>query len=526
MFVDARSLPECSIVDADVCVIGSGPVGIVTASELLRHGLRVVVVESGDLVPDPAARSLNAGESVGDLHVDLVRSRLRAFGGTGRIWGGNCAPFDPIDFEARPWVRDSGWPIPLTEIERHYRRAAAYFGLEGLDYDPVEPPAGGVRLALGASGLGEKLFRHSRVDFGEVHRSRLARGRAVVLTNATVVELELDAGLTEVVGARIALPGCPNHATITARRFVLAAGLENARLLLLSNRQKPAGIGNEHDVVGRYLMDHVNVKGGAIDTPAGFRLARSYDVEHNGNKPFTLALQPTAAVQRREGLLNFCGFLRACYAGEGSDGFTALQRIITATRRRRLGRSLLRDGCTVATHLPEAVHGLTAKAAARFRPPRLVFHAIMEQAPCRDSRLTLADERDPFGLPCLRLDCCLGELERLTYWRANRLVAEALRANGINGVVEPTDSPEAPWPPILHGTGHYMGTTRMHPDPRHGVVDGDCRVHGTANLYVAGGSVFPTGGATMVTINAAALAVRLADHLVARRTPAVLHTAA
>ena len=70
-----------------------------------------------------------------------------------------------------------------------------------------------------------------------------------------------------------------------------------------------------------------------------------------------------------------------------------------------------------------------------------------------------------------------------------------------------------PWPSGVNFSAHYMGTTRMHKDPRHGVVDENCRVHGIENLYVAGGSVFPTTGATMVTVNIVAMAVRLADHL-------------
>jgi len=58
-----------------------------------------------------------------------------------------------------------------------------------------------------------------------------------------------------------------------------------------------------------------------------------------------------------------------------------------------------------------------------------------------------------------------------------------------------------------------MGGTRMHGDPRQGVVDADARVHGIANLYVAGSSLFPTGGAANPTFTLVALALRLADHL-------------
>jgi choline dehydrogenase-like flavoprotein len=58
-----------------------------------------------------------------------------------------------------------------------------------------------------------------------------------------------------------------------------------------------------------------------------------------------------------------------------------------------------------------------------------------------------------------------------------------------------------------------MGTTRMHDDPKQGVVDRNCRVHGIDNLFVAGSSVFPTGGAANPTLTLLALTLRLADHL-------------
>lgn len=512
MFLDVRTLPEGGVVEADICIVGAGPAGIVLASELSGGGLDVVVVESGGRVAEPADQDLCAGPSVGDLNADLGRSRMRAFGGAGRLWGGNCAPFDDIDFERRPWVPDSGWPIPRAEMDRFYDRAAAYFKLGGLGYRPEGPPPGGARLAVDPDRLVEKVFRHSPVMFDVDYADRMARGVVRVLTHATAVELELDESLATVSRLWLASPGGARRA-VAARRFVLAAGLDNARLLLLSNRQKPAGIGNDHDAVGRYLMEHVNVKGGRILAAGSRRIARTYDVEHNGGKPFTLALQPSAAVQRAEGILNFSGFLRAWYRDEGTDGFAALQRIINVTRGRGGRDQLAQAGRQLVANLPDAARGLASKLTARITDPVLVFHAVFEQAPNRDSRITLSEGRDALGCPRIRFDCRMGELEKRTYWRASRLIADQLRANGITRVVEPMGSPDEPWPAIFHGTGHFMGTTRMHPDPRHGVVDTDCRVHGTSNLHVAGGSVFPTGGATMVTVNIATLAVRLADRI-------------
>ena len=64
-----------------------------------------------------------------------------------------------------------------------------------------------------------------------------------------------------------------------------------------------------------------------------------------------------------------------------------------------------------------------------------------------------------------------------------------------------------------------MCTTRMSPDPRTGVVDRDCRVHGIANLYLAGSSVFATPGWANPTYTIVQMALRLGDHLAGELRP-------
>jgi choline dehydrogenase-like flavoprotein len=64
-----------------------------------------------------------------------------------------------------------------------------------------------------------------------------------------------------------------------------------------------------------------------------------------------------------------------------------------------------------------------------------------------------------------------------------------------------------------NSASHNIGTTRMSEDPRTGVVDQHAKVHGVSNLYVAGSSVFPTGGHANPTLTIVAHALLLADHL-------------
>src|SRR5690606_12444202 len=123
MIHDSRNLPDGTPIDADVCIIGGGAAGITIALSLLGTGIRVVLLESGGDGPDPATQALYAGEMAGIPGVPTDRSRSRYPGGSTNGWGGWCRPLDPIDFESRPWIPDSGWPIGFDDLVPFYRRA-------------------------------------------------------------------------------------------------------------------------------------------------------------------------------------------------------------------------------------------------------------------------------------------------------------------------------------------------------------------------------------------------------------------
>jgi choline dehydrogenase-like flavoprotein len=150
---------------------------------------------------------------------------------------------------------------------------------------------------------------------------------------------------------------------------------------------------------------------------------------------------------------------------------------------------------------------------------RDVFSLFMraEQAPNRDSRVTLSGERDPFGLPRARLDWQLGDLDRASITRSVRALARAFGAARLGHVYSRPEQEEGFWD-RLEGGFHHMGTARMHLDPRRGVVDRDCRVHDVSNLYLAGSCVFPTTGFANPTLTIVALAARLARHLRVERS--------
>jgi choline dehydrogenase-like flavoprotein len=500
VLLDARHLPDGSEIESDVCIVGAGAAGITLARELAATRLTVCLLESGGLEPDALTQSLCRGDNVGLAYYPLEANRQRAFGGTTWLWAGWCRPLDKLDFEVRPWIPDSGWPFEKTELLPFYRRAHAVCDLGPFEYDPAYWQD---RLRLSCLPLRDaeavsKIYQLSApTRFGAAYRDELTRASNVrVVLYANVMEIEATEGAAAVTRLRVACLGGARF-TARARYYVLAAGgIENARLLLLSNRSQPPGLGNANDLVGRYFMEHLHFPAGAIRLTRAQGAALAF-YRRDGRAAVARLFLPHT-IQEREQLLNCSCKPEPAYWSDRLGLTTTLRRASSAARRLRR---------------------LLAREDDQQRPSpqtkRLRLHHTLEQAPNRDSRVTLSDERDPLGLPRVRLDWRTTMLDRRTAARAPQLIGDAFRRAGLGQLeIDPHDDDRAWPPPPLQGLrGHHMGTTRMHLSPRRGVVDAQCRVHGIANLFVAGSSVFPTAGAGTPTLTIVALALRLAEHL-------------
>ncbi len=526
MQVDARTLANGTEIEADVCIVGSGPAGITLARELGDLSLRVCVLESGGIRIDRAAQSLSKGENADDAYYRLDQVRVRGLGGTSLHWPGplgwRTRPLDELDFEERPEVGRPGWPFGKKELEPHYTRAAEIAGLGQLDGelgtwadDDAAAP-----LALNPHRVQTVLYRLAPLNVFERHIAALRRASTTtVYLHATALELVPDDTGASIERAVVAV-GRDRRLSVRAKRFVLAGGgIENARLLLLSNRRHPAGLGNAQDLVGRFFMEHPHLWTGIVKPEDATLMQRVglYGHRQRDEAVSEGMLQLTPEVLRREELLSSVWIFIpvneriASPAGKALLDLRALgrlRRVVPHTGKRL--RTVLSDPMAVAASAKAAVDRRTGvRSGAGWTVLQLAV--MSEQEPNPLSRVTLGRRRDIYGQPVARLDWRLTDLDRRSIRRSQDILDEEFRNAGI-GQIEDKLGDEDP-PARLSIGYHHLGTTRMHDDPKQGVVDPDGRVHGIGNLYMTGGSVFTAGGCANPTLTVMALALRLAAHL-------------
>jgi choline dehydrogenase-like flavoprotein len=529
MRIDLHEAPGLSELDADVCVIGGGAAGITLTRRLAARGHRVCLLEAGGLDYEAEVQDLYAGVNAGHPYYDLVDARLRFFGGTTNIWGGRCTPLDPIDLEARPWVPHSGWPLDYSELLPYYQAAHGDLELGDYLYDErlwpqlrLQPPA------LDPNRLISRFWRFDQV------RERFSAARChdlfehptvTVVLHASVAHLQANAHATALDHARVAtLDG--RDLPVRARHYVLACGgIENARLLLAADDVEPAGIGNGRDLVGRFFMEHQHGRAAQIHTDQPQRLWNLFRKRPLGSDqpPVAPTLLAAPALQRQAGILNTAFTFKL--QRDPKRGLALEDRVYRTLKhqlppdrtRRRLWHTYRDVRGWLQRRVRPGIEAVRSRTVAR----HLTVIVRGEQAPNPDSRVTLGSERDALGMRRPVLHWRLGEQDKRTVAAMADTLGTELARLGLGRLERAAwlDQPGADWPvdptvgrhPIAGY--HHIGTTRMSREPATGVVDPDGRVHGYGNLYVAGSSVFPTGGWANPTLTILALALRQADTL-------------
>jgi choline dehydrogenase-like flavoprotein len=477
----------------DVAICGAGVAGITLARKLSAE-YSVALCEAGDIEYSQESQEQYDGQISGDEYFPLDATRLRFFGGTSNHWGGWCRPLDAHDFEAKAQNPDSGWPISKSDLDPYAQETRQILDLAGdvSDSCPQGPQ-------FDFAGFEQIQFSWSApTRFNKKYRDEIANSSNIsCYLNANVVDLSLADDSDRIDGMEIS-DYANRRFSVRARVYIIAAGgLENPRILLNCNRQIDTGIGNQHDLVGRFFSEHLHYNIGRFILEDGQR----QQIGLPGRTPYSCFYGPTADLLQDEQILNFG--LRIQLFRDDLDGAFKhkVKEVICSAEWTQDFINLFRDRDMACTVLVDGQIKLAS-----------------EQALNRESRVMLGDDRDSFGSQKIDLRWQRSPVDKKTLLRGGVRFAEEFAINRV-GRMQIADwllQEEADYPDLASeetGGHHHMCTTRMASRAQEGVVDKDLAVFGTENLFITGSSVFSTAGHANPTFTIVQLTLRLAEHL-------------
>jgi choline dehydrogenase-like flavoprotein len=548
--IDAARLPPGAEFEAQVAVVGAGVAGIVLALELAGSGHRVVLVESGGHAFDAEAQRL--GDAVGEDpgHVPMSVATRRQIGGASNLWGGRCVPFDPVDFQPRKVVGDARWPVSYGELAGYFPRACEWCVCGEAVFDAREIPSLAKRSLIpgwpGGDVRATSLERWSLpTNFRRQYRARLEASPLITLvTKLTCTEIVCNrdrSSVAHLIGRTLG----GNRVIVRAARYVLACGgLETTRLLFASSELHPEGLGNHSGHLGRWYMAHIEARIARIHfTTPPRETIHDYERDDDGvyvRRRFTFS--PEFLLEND--LPNIAMWLENPEIGDPLHG-SGILSLVYLMLVSPLGRHLVSEGIRahqIKTKSPTSnwPHwaniardlGPTARFALSFGYLRVVkrgrkapgffipsasnvyplfYHG--EHLPHHDSRVAPTAERDSLGVPRLRTQLHINDVDLQSAVRAHEHFDRYLRRHRLGYLEYLHDDPIGAIREQVFGGCHQAGTTRMSARPEDGVLDPNLALHGFEDLFVASSSAFVTSSQANSTLMILVLTLRLADHL-------------
>jgi len=466
----------------DICIIGAGVAGITLAIELSKQGKKIALLEGGGEQYSEISQDIYKAENTGSTYYGVSACRLRYLGGTSNHWAGRTMLLQPVDFKERDFFSLTGWPIKIQELDRHRDEAFNILGLKKDSLDALDMPEL-VSSSMKSVGHGST----PPVRFREKYYRDLVKSKNIDLfINANLTDMKLNDSFNHISKLEVKNYNDTTY-DFSGKKIILAMGaIENARLLLNCNSQLPAGVGNHSDFVGRCFMEHFQIQMGR------YTINSSHPI---WSKDTYLEFFPTDKFV----LKNKIGTSVISFGKATSKSYGRLKAI----------RKFLKESVCTSESLTDFSRNMFNFNCSGDG----IITTLCEQSPNKKSRITLSNEKDSLGLQRAVLNWDINELDKRTIRLLAIETAKEFARLDFGRVQLPdyilSDDVEL----VPNGHCHQMGTTRMAKSSEDGVVDVNCKVFGIDNLYVAGSSVFSTGGGVNPTLSIVQLSLRLAEHL-------------
>jgi choline dehydrogenase-like flavoprotein len=506
--------------EIDAVIVGCGAGGSTMAQRLARAGWRVAALDAGPFW-DPEEDWVS--DEAGSHHLYWTEPRVvsgsdpvplgsnnsgRGVGGSMVHYAGYTPRFHPSDFATR--THDgvgADWPITYADLRPYYEAVEGELPVSGEDWpwgDPhryphaPHPVSGngemfqrgadllGITTRVGPVAITNGRFGHRQhciyrgfcLQGCKVNAKAsplithvpdaLAHG-AEIRSDSMVTSVEIDQRTGRASGVHYLHHGV-EHLQRAAHVIVAGYSIETPRLLLHSvSRRFPDGVGNDFDLVGRYLMVQ-----GAPQTGGRFadevRMYKAPPPEVSTEQFYET--DPRAPYKRGFSIQTVSPLpitWSEHFAGQGIWGRQLRQ------------------------HMQDYVHWSC-------------LGALCEFLPLPDNRVTLAEQTDRHGMPVAKFSYSQCDNDKALVRRAQQVMEDILSAAGAEHVT------------TFHRYAHLVGGARMGTDERTGVVDRDCRSFAVPNLLITDGSVLPTQGAANPALTIMSVAARAADRLIRHTT--------
>ncbi|VAW87008.1 Glucose-methanol-choline (GMC) oxidoreductase:NAD binding site [hydrothermal vent metagenome] len=525
MIIDANSIEDSDILQAEICILGGGVAGIILANELLNSNKSIILLESGGEMYNNKTQELYKAESTPPHFPNPHFSRLRFLGGSSNHWENSIERLSPIDFKKREWVRDSGWPITYDEVARFYPDAEDYcnVGGDGYDFNFWKKKLKSDDAFLASDSFNSVVSKSPLIPthFYSQHSEKLKNSNNIrIIKNSNIIDLEYDKE-TQIVQS-VTFRTLQNiQKKVYAKKFVMClGGIENARMLLLFNEKFENTLGNRSDNVGRYFMEHPTIRAAHLLPFYEYYLDKIY---YDGTMDKGLHIRARASLSEDAQTKYRTNNLRMYFSKQSkltlSDGVSSAHIISDSLQSNELpnnfGEHLL-NALQDIDHISESLLKQEFDVSLfddvhRFGGFQII--SMIEQTPDRNNRISLGHEKDQLGLKKIKIDFRITQSDKDSAWKTLELFAKDPGIQLLGRVRLLKERENRIWGSQLGFGQHHIGTTRMSHTAEKGVVDSNLKVFGTKNFYISGSSVFPTGGHVPPTLTIIAITIRLAHEL-------------
>jgi len=515
MFIDFSTVDKASF-EADICIIGAGAAGFSSAVTLMNSGLKILVVEGGGHGVNARAQALHTAILSGHPHSGIHEARARIIGGTTTKWGGQALPFMKEDFEGRPHVELSGWPVTLDDLKPYYKEAETILGTDHsvpFNYNPWKR-SNITNAAFLNQGLKLFVTKWCKVpNFADQHSDKIESGSNIsLLYNANVVEVLPTDDFGSVKSLRIRALN-KKEGTIKARFFIAAGGaLETVRLFLASKKFGAAGLGNSSGLAGCYFQDHVAATVGEVLPTSAKKFHDIFDPFYKDGFKYLPRIKLTPLYAAKQQALHASA--QILFAGDNTV-ITDIKNILSAVKNKKAPALRILWSALAPLKLAGVIKTLwrwkinKRGPSAGKGPIWLEVHS--EQNPLRESRVSLSETVDELDVPKICLHWIISDMTIETIRKTALLVKSEFESTNIGKVIlEPWVEDGAVNPScLLTDVYHQCGGLKMAASDKDGVVDSSCKVYGINNLYVASSAVFPTSSFSNPTMTIIALSIRI-----------------